>query len=391
VLTETQLHGQTGETGQDYRRPELPATTTSTSPATNTVAAVRFITKRLEQTQLHDQANTRAKSLVATPSTTSAENDVLSTIELLEQTHLHDQTNTQPESPVATTSTSPATDPELSAAELLNHTHLYDQTNTKAESLVAIPSTTPAADAALSTTELLEQILSYFDIKDLVLLRRVSRHWSDVMAESLVLQRAMFLAPEPELPFKWYLKNGAYGEPHRYTKEQSSIMLELEPEARSFESSRFNPLLFERRSDTATDTPNEPYYPYRSHRIYPHHSLKDIDSDKLFSRMLIAQPPVTQARVGCSTMVSNIYGVRVSDMVHAMKVESDFVCRSGHVLSIVGLYVMFPTSEEEKDGQIIRPHVAFIVDCTDALPDGKRLRVVIPDDTFESGYSVIPP
>lgn len=105
MLTETQLHGQTGQPGQNYRQPELCATTTSTSPATNTVAAVLSITKRLEQTQLHDQT----------------------------------------------------------------------------------PSTTPAADAALSTTELLEQILSHSDIKELVLLRRVSRHWSHVVAESPVL------------------------------------------------------------------------------------------------------------------------------------------------------------------------------------------------------------
>ena len=202
MLTETQLHGQTGQTGQNYRQPEFPATTTSTSPATNTVAAVLSITKRLDQTQLHDQTNTRVKSPVATPSTT------------------------------------------------------------------------PAADAALSTTELLEQILSHFDIKGLVLLRRVSRHWSDVMAESPVLQRVMFLAPEPELPFEWKLKYDPHEDLYIYTKAPSGTVSELDSDEQGFQPSRFNPLLFELRLDNGTD---KTYSPLRSSRLYLRRFLEDVE------------------------------------------------------------------------------------------------------------------
>jgi hypothetical protein len=62
-------------------------------------------------------------------------------------------------------------------------------------------------------------MLSHFDIKDLVLLRRVSCHWSEVTAESPLLQRAMFLVPEPELPFEWHLQRSTSDEPRRYTKK----------------------------------------------------------------------------------------------------------------------------------------------------------------------------
>lgn len=108
----------------------------------------------------------------------------------------------------------------------------------------------PATDAALSTTELLEQILSHLDIKDLVVLRRVSRHWRDVMPKSLVIQRAMFLAPEPKLPFQWHLQWITLGQPWRYIKKPFGAVSEPpEPPESVLQSSRFNPLLFVRRPD----------------------------------------------------------------------------------------------------------------------------------------------
>ena len=80
------------------------------------------------------------------------------------------------------------------------------------------------------------------------MLRRVSRHWSDVMVESPVLQRAMFLAPQPELPFEWTLKDDSYDVPYLYTKGQSRSASRFYV----LKSSRFNPLLFERRPDAVT-------------------------------------------------------------------------------------------------------------------------------------------
>lgn len=222
----------------------------------------------------------------------------------------------------------------------------------QAESIVATRSNTPATDAVLATTELFEQILSHFDIKELVLLRRVSRHWSDVMQESLVLQRIMFLAPEPKLPFEWHLNIGAYEEPYIYTKERFGTWMELE--VFGYESSRFNPLLFEARPDPDTGNLDVMYHFFHSLRLYPRHLLKDVRTSKLFSRMLIAQPPITYALVGCNTALCNTNGIRVRDLVHAMEVENDHVCEFGHVLSFVVPHVMFPTREEEKKGQMIR-------------------------------------
>jgi len=368
VLTKTQLHGQTGQTGQDYRRPEIPATTTSTSPATNTVAAVRFITKRLEQTQLHDQTNTMTKSPVATPSTAPAEDDMLSTTELREQTHLHGRTNTQPESPVATPSTYPDTDAVLFTTELLKQTHLQDQTNTEVETLVVAPSTTPAADAALSTTELLEQILSHFDIKELVLLRRVSHHWSDVMAESPVLQRAMFLAPEPELPFEWH-EERLDSDKLRYTKEVSGTVDAF----LAYKSSRFNPLFFETRLDAGMD---QTHLSSRLVQLYPRRNLKDVSASKLFSRMLVAQPPVKFANLGCTTQLYNRQGIRISDAARVMEYEDEHSCEFGHVFSLIVPWFMFPTRDEEEEGQIMRQYTALSKHCTDQVREDERSRLI---------------
>lgn len=217
MLTETKLHGQTGQTCRSFTQAQPPVTTTRTSTPPN---AVMSITKRLEHIKLPDQTNTQAESPVTKNGTSTATNAVLPVTKRLDQTMPHGQTNTQAESPDATTKTAYATHAISSTTELLERAQLHDQASTQAESPAATVSTTPAADDVLSTTELLEQILSHFDIKELVTLRRVSRHWSDVMAKSPVLQRAMFLAPEPELPFEWHLEHGSYGELHVYTKER---------------------------------------------------------------------------------------------------------------------------------------------------------------------------
>lgn len=268
----------------------------------------------------------------------------------------------------------------------LRKAQLHDQNDVQAESPAATTSTSSAADAVFSTTELLEQILSHFDIKDLVLLRQVSSHWRDVMAESLVLRRAMFLADGPELPFEWHFHYGFYGMPYRYTKEQFGAASDLESNAVKFRSCRFNPLLFDRRPETFTGIANGTRYPHVSPRLYPRNPSRDVGAGNLFSSMLIAQPPVTFIRVGCNTMIYNPDGIRFSDMEYAMHIEKDYVCRSGHVLSMDVMHVMFPTSEEEKDGLVIRPQSELIQDCTDYLRVHEQRRIVIPS---ESGYRVI--
>jgi len=121
----------------------------------------------------------------------------------------------------------------------------------------------------------------------------------------------MFLAPEPELPFEWNLKYDDYGGLYIYTKAPSGTVSELKLNEEDFQSSRFNPLLFELRLDDGTD---ETYSPLRSSRLYLHHPLKDVDAGGLFSRMLVAQPPVTYAYVGCNTVLDVTGGIRASDL-----------------------------------------------------------------------------
>lgn len=338
MLTETQLHGQTGQT---YTQAEPPVKATRASTTPNVVLSA---TKRPERTELHDQTNTQAESPVATTSNSSVTDAVLITTELLEQTQLHDRADTQAESPAAAIST------------------------------------TPAADSVLSTTELLEQILSHFDIKDLVSLRRVSRHWSDVMAESSVFQRAMFLAPEPELPFEWHLQEDtSFDEPDRYTKERSSSTSKAD--YRVSKSSRLNPLLFNTRLDIGID---ETHALAHSARIYPRRNLKVVRASKLFSRMLVAQPPFDWAYVGCQTTLLNLDGIRVSDLIHIMEYDDEHACDFGHVFSLVVPRFIFPTRDEEEEGQVLRWYRDSNKHCTDLH---ERSRIIAT--TLDGGHSVL--
>jgi hypothetical protein len=101
---------------------------------------------------------------------------------------------------------------------------------------------------------------------------------------------------------------------------------------RGFKSSRINPLLFETRFDIGIDETNAPTH---SARLYPHRNLKDACASKLFSRMLIAQPPVDSARVGCKTRLSNVQGIRVSDVVRVMEYDEKHARGFGHVFPLV--------------------------------------------------------
>jgi hypothetical protein len=322
--------------------------------------------KVLTKIQLHGQtgqANTRADSPVATMNTS------LPPDAALPATEPFDQTNKQARLPVGTIGTSPPKGAVMSTMEP------HNRINTQAEPQVATTSTTPAADAVLSITELLEQILSHFDIKELILLRQVSRYWSDAMAESLVLQRAMFLEPEPELPFQWKLQRDPFDKRLRYIKQRSDTVSELDHEV--FKSSRFNPLLSETRFDAGMD---DTYCSIDSARLYPRHNLKDVCASKLFSRMLVAQPPVDHARVSCTTSLYNGNGIRVSDVGRVMEYEDENACGFGHVFSFVISQTMLPTKDEEIKGQILRRRNNLGKHCTDHYTDsGSRLVGITSD------------
>jgi hypothetical protein len=210
---------------------------------------------------------------------------------------------------------------------------------------------TSAADAVLSTTELLEHILFHLGVEDLTLLRRVSRHWRDVMAASLVLQRAMFLAPEPELPFKWYLQWMNFGEPWRYIKKTSGAVLEHD-ETVVMKSSRFNPLLYKRRPKVESRGVSNGS---QSIRLYIRNNALTAGGTSLFSQMFVAQPPVTHALVGHEIELHNEHGIRVADIIRALEQKYGSSYRPyKSALSLVVPGTMFASTDEEIEGLIVR-------------------------------------
>lgn len=211
-----------------------------------------------------------------------------------------------------------------------------------------------ATHDALSTTELLEQILSYLSVEDLILLRRVCRHWRNVMANSLVLRRAMFLAPEPELSFEWHLQSVALDQAWSYTKKPSGAV--PEPGETVLQSSRFNPLLFERKLGIeAEGTSNG----QESVRLHARNDIFIEGGNNLFTEMFTAQPPVTHAFVA-STILIELHkgnGIRVADIIEALRHSFDYsYARHRNILSIVVPDVMFSSTDEEKQGLIVHPY-----------------------------------
>lgn len=234
---------------------------------------------------------------------------------------------------------------------VLIHSQLYNQANPEAHSATATMSTSPATDAAMSTTELLEQILSHLGVEDLILLRRVSRHWRNVMAGSLILQRAMFLAPEPELPFEWYLQWMNFGEPWRYIKKTSGAVLE-HYETVVMKSSHFNPVLYKRRPKVESRGVSNGW---QSVRLYIRNNPLTAGGTSLFPQMFITQPPVTHALVGHEIELHNEHGIRVADIIRALEQKYGSSCKPyKSALSLVVPGTMFPSTEEETEGLIIR-------------------------------------
>lgn len=52
----------------------------------------------------------------------------------------------------------------------------------------------------LDIPELLEAILLHLPTRDLLLSQGVSRHWKEIVDESIALQRALFFEPDKGLP-----------------------------------------------------------------------------------------------------------------------------------------------------------------------------------------------
>ena len=222
------------------------------------------------------------------------------------------------------------------------------------ESPAATMSKSTAAHNALSTTELLEQILSHLGVEDLVLLRRVSRHWRNTMAGSLVLQRAMFLAHEPELPFEWHLQSLVLGQ--QWRNIQKTSVPARKPEGRVFQSSRFNPLLFERKVSYESEGDSEGQ---ESTRLHARNGIFVAGGISLFAQMFIAQPPVTHALVAGTIPIEldKENGIRVLDIIGALR-RSDGFPDGLHrnALSIVVPNVIFLSPGDEKRRLIVRPY-----------------------------------
>lgn len=169
-----------------------------------------------------------------------------------------------------------------------------------------------------------------------------------------------------------------------YTKERFGTW--LESDVIGLNSSRFNPLLFEKEPNTVIGSTDKTINRLESQRLRPRHRLKYVGADKLFSRMLIAQPPVTYASVGCNTVLFNTDGIRVSDLVHAMEIESDYVCALGHAFSFAVPRVLFPTREEEKEARIVRWRTELAEHCGEGCGGDECRQFVVALCT--SDYSV---
>jgi len=56
--------------------------------------------------------------------------------------------------------------------------------------------------------------------------------------------------------------------------------------------------------------------------------------------------------------------------------EDDYVRETGHVFSWTASNVMFPTKDEEKEGQIVRRRGPLTSPCADTFADGRSLRLL---------------
>lgn len=188
-----------------------------------------------------------------------------------------------------------------------------------------------------------------------MLLRRVSCHWRDTMAGSLVLRRAMFLAPEPELPFEWHLQWICLGQVQwRYLQNPSGTA--SKPGETVLQSSRFNPLLFERRLDFKSEGVGEGQ---ESVCLHARNDIFIAGGSNLLTQMFIAQPPVTHARVASTILIElhNENGIRVADIIETLRHNFDHSYGlHRNTLSIVIPKVIFPTADEEKQGLIVRSY-----------------------------------
>jgi hypothetical protein len=212
-----------------------------------------------------------------------------------------------------------------------------------------------AASIIFSTTELLEQVLSHLGVQDLIVLRRVSCHWRDVINSSLILQRALFLAPEPELDFEWHLKARCpnplcRGKPHRYGRKPRGTVPDRGDT--TMKSARFNSLMFERR--LANEWKGDQNAP-QSERLFPRSCFINAGANELFARMLISQPPVTHARVGCRTRLVNGKGIKVKDVRQEMQRQHD---------AAVSPSYEDPSNQdaETTPGAVVRHFASFVVE-----------------------------
>lgn len=231
------------------------------------------------------------------------------------------------------------------------------------------PGARAAAKAVFSTTELLEQILSHLVVEELFYLRRVSRHWRDVMNRSLILQRAMFLAPEPESNFESHLQPHRRGRGSHHGCTRNSCGTAPSRGHTTMRSARYNALLFERERLSLEQRGD--YDAQQSARLYPTSTFVKGRDREIFAQMLVAQPPVAHARVGCRTRVVNESGIKARDIREAMqeqravkqfprdqlgKHKEDDMGR--HFASFVVEDTMFPSREEETEGKTTR-HIGF--------------------------------
>lgn len=91
----------------------------------------------------------------------------------------------------------------------------------RAVALSAKARSAAAAAKVFHTVELLEAILSELPIRYLLLAQRVSRHWQQVIQDSIRIQQAPFFKPIPLEPLPIYSDFSRYSSRRKYKESES--------------------------------------------------------------------------------------------------------------------------------------------------------------------------
>ncbi|KAK4547517.1 hypothetical protein LTR36_000473 [Oleoguttula mirabilis] len=210
---------------------------------------------------------------------------------------------------------------------------------------VTTTTTMSAAAELFNTYELVETILDHASMICLVRFQCVNRFWMQVIEDSTILQRKLFLSPAPVGPYLEWTTGGRDGTKTSIVYDrpicsslQSDYSLMLGPQERTTTIIKLHPLL------TATAMPwGSSWSPNRADFSFDPLKLLSLPSGP-WQQMLISQPPVYDFRVqylpqdgggyfGYSNYVSSESGIRLHHILEELELmleQFNDYKRTGH-------------------------------------------------------------